>query len=299
MKFLLFGRNGQVGFELRRALATLGEVAAFDYPACDLSVPDSIRGIINAVAPQVIVNAAAYTAVDAAEANPQMAQAINAIAPGVMGVEAKKLGALVVHYSTDYVYDGSKATPWLETDNTNPLGVYGLTKRDGDVALAASGADHLIFRTSWVFGAYGANFVKTVMRLGTERDKLNIVADQIGAPTSAALLADLTAQVLAQKIWRNPADTPSGLFHVTAAGETSWHGFAQAILRGCMARRLTLKLKPEAVRAIPTSEYPLPAKRPLNSRLDTTRFRQAFGLSLPHWQAGLDHILDQLIVKTP
>ncbi|MDR2001186.1 MAG: NAD(P)-dependent oxidoreductase, partial [Zoogloeaceae bacterium] len=180
MKFLLFGSNGQVGFELRRSLATLGEVVAFDYPACDFLVPDSIRGVINAVAPQVIVNAAAYTAVDAAEANPESARAINAIAPGIIGAEAKKLGARVIHYSTDYVYGGSKAAPWLETDETNPLGVYGLTKRDGDAALAASGADYLIFRTSWVFGAYGANFVKTVLRLGAERDKLNVVADQIG-----------------------------------------------------------------------------------------------------------------------
>lgn len=299
MKFLLLGRNGQVGFELRRALAPLGEVAAFDYPACDLTVPDSIRGIIQAVAPQVIINAAAYTAVDTAESSPQLARAINALAPGIIGAEAKKIGARVIHYSTDYVYDGTKTTPYLESDATNPLGVYGLTKRDGDVALAESGADHLIFRTSWVFGSHGANFVKTVLRLGAERDKLNVVADQFGAPTSAALLADLTAQALAQLIWRNPADSPSGIYHLTAAGETSWHGFAQAILRGGVSRRLTLRLKPEAVRPIPTMEYPLPAKRPANSRLDTMRFRQTFGLTLPHWQSGLDHVLDQLIVKTP
>lgn len=299
MKFLLLGRNGQVGFELRRALAPLGEVAAFDYPACDLTVPDSIRGIIQAVAPQVIINAAAYTAVDTAESSPQLARAINAVAPGIIGTEARKLGARVIHYSTDYVYDGTKTTPYLEGDATHPLGVYGLTKRDGDVALAESGADHLIFRTSWVFGSHGANFVKTVLRLGAERDKLNVVADQFGAPTSAALLADLTAQALAQMKWRAPADTPSGVYHLAAAGETSWHGFAQAILRGGVSRRLTLRLKPEAVRPIPTSEYPLPAKRPVNSRLDTTRFRQTFGLTLPHWQSGLDHVLDQLIVKTP
>lgn len=299
MKFLLLGRNGQVGFELRRALAPLGEVAAFDYPACDLTVPDSIRGIIQAVAPQVIINAAAYTAVDTAESSPQLARAINALAPGIIGAEAKKIGARVIHYSTDYVYDGTKTTPYLESDETQPLGVYGLTKRDGDVALAESGAEHFIFRTSWVFGAHGANFVKTVLRLGAERDKLNVVADQFGAPTSAALLADATAQVLAQLRWRDPAATPSGIYNLTAANETSWHGFAQAILRGGVSRRLTLKLKPEAVRAIPTSEYPLPARRPANSRLDTTRFRTTFGLTLPHWQVGLDHVLDQLILKTP
>jgi dTDP-4-dehydrorhamnose reductase len=298
MKFLLLGRNGQVGFELRRALAPLGEVAAFDFPACDLTVPDSIRGIINAVAPQVIINAAAYTAVDTAEASPQLARAINAVAPGIIGAEAKKIGARVIHYSTDYVYDGTKTTPYLESDESNPLGVYGLTKRDGDVALLESGAEHFIFRTSWVFGAHGANFVKTVLRLGAERDKLNVVADQFGAPTSAALLADATAEVLAQLRWRTPDQTPSGIYHLAAAGETSWHGFAQAILRGGVSRRLTLKLKPEAVRAITTGEYPLPAKRPANSRLDTARFRSTFGLTLPHWQSGLDHVLDQLIVKT-
>jgi dTDP-4-dehydrorhamnose reductase len=299
MKFLLLGRNGQVGFELRRALAPLGEVAAFDFPACDLTVPDSIRGVINAVKPNVIVNAAAYTAVDTAEASPQLAQAINSLAPGIIGAEAKKFGARVIHYSTDYVYDGSKTTSYVETDTTNPLGVYGLTKRDGDVALAESGAEHFVFRTSWVFGAHGANFVKTVLRLGAERDKLNVVSDQIGAPTSAALLADATALVLAQLRWRNAADVPSGVYHLSASGDTSWHGFAQAILRGAVSRRLTLKLKPEAVRPIPTSEYPLPAKRPMNSRLDTTRFRETFGLALPHWQADLDHVLDQLIDKTP
>jgi dTDP-4-dehydrorhamnose reductase len=299
MKFLLLGRNGQVGFELRRALAPLGEVAAFDFPACDLTVPDSIRSIINAVAPQVIINAAAYTAVDTAEASPQLARAINTLAPGIIGAEAKKIGARVIHYSTDYVYDGTKTTPYLETDETNPLGVYGETKRDGDVALAESGAEHFIFRTSWVFGSHGANFVKTVLRLGAERDKLNIVADQFGAPTSAALLADLTAHAIGQLRWRNATDVPSGVYHLAAAGETSWHGLAQAVLRGGVSRRLTLKLKPEAVRAITTSEYPLPAKRPANSRLDTTRFKQTFGLTLPPWQAGLDHVLDQLIVKAP
>ncbi len=299
MKFLLLGRNGQVGFQLRRALAPLGEVAAFDYPACDLAVPDSIRGVIDAVSPDVIVNAAAYTAVDTAETSPQLARAINSVAPGIIGAEAKKRGARVIHYSTDYVYDGTKTTPYLETDETRPLGVYGLTKRDGDVALMESGAEHFIFRTSWVYGVHGANFLKTVLRLGAQRDKLNIVADQFGAPTSAALLADVTAQVVGQLRWRDPKEIPSGVYHVTASGETSWHGFAQAILRGGVARRLTLKLQPEAVRAIPTSEYPLPAQRPGNSRLDTSLFCRTFGLTLQPWQHGLDHVLDQLITNTP
>jgi dTDP-4-dehydrorhamnose reductase len=296
MKFLLFGRHGQVGFELRRALAPLGEVVAFDYPACDLANADSIRGVIAATKPEVIINAAAYTAVDKAESEPELARAINAVAPGIIGAEAKKIGARVIHFSTDYVYDGSKTTPYLESDATSPLGVYGATKRDGDEELAASGAEHFIFRTSWVFGAHGANFVKTVLRLAAERDKLNIVADQFGAPTSAALLADVTAQVLGQLRYRNPADTPSGIYHLVAGGETSWHGFAQAIIRGGVARRLSFRLAPEDVRAIATSEYPLPAKRPMNSRLDTTRVRKTFNLVLPPWQAGLDHVLD-LIIK--
>lgn len=292
MRMLLFGRNGQVGFELRRALAPLGEVVAFDYPACDLSRPDSIRGVIAATKPEVIVNAAAYTAVDKAESEPALARAINADAPGIIGAEAKKIGARVIHYSTDYVYDGTKTTPYLETDATNPLSVYGLTKRDGDEALAASGAEHFIFRTSWVFGAHGGNFVKTVLRLAAERDKLNIIADQFGAPTSAALIADVTAQVLGQLRWRDAAKTPSGIYHLTAAGETSWHGFAQAILRGGVSRRLSFRLAPDDVRAITTAEYPLPARRPANSRLDTTRLTNTFNLVLPHWQAGLDHVLD-------
>ena len=297
MKFLLIGRNGQVGFELRRALAPLGEVAAFDYPACDLTVPDSIRGIIQAVKPDVIVNAAAHTAVDKAEGEPQLAQAINATAPGIIGEEARKLGIRVIHYSTDYVYNGSKPTPYIEGDATDPLGVYGRTKCAGDEALAASGADYYVFRTSWVFGAHGANFVKTVLRLGAEREKLNVVCDQIGAPTSASLLADATAQVIAQLNWRDAAAMPNGVYHLTASGETSWHGFAQAILRGAVSRRLTLKLKPEAVRPIPTSDYPLPAQRPANSRLDTSRFCNTFGLVLPNWQADLDHVLDRLLIK--
>lgn len=296
MRMLLLGKNGQVGFELRRALAPLGEVVAFDYPACDLSKPDSIRGVIAATTPQVIVNAAAYTAVDKAESEADLARAINATAPGIIGAEARRIGARVIHFSTDYVYDGSKTTPYLESDATNPLGVYGATKRDGDEALAASGAEHFIFRTSWVFGAHGANFVKTVLRLAAERDKLNVVADQFGAPTSAALLADVTAQVLGQLHYRNAADTPSGVYHLVAAGETSWHGFAQAIIRGGVSRRLTLRLAPVDVRPITTAEYPLPAKRPASSRLDTMRLRETFNLVLPHWQAGLDHVLD-LIVK--
>jgi dTDP-4-dehydrorhamnose reductase len=275
VRILLIGKNGQVGFESQRALAPLGEVVAVDFPQCNLTDPESIRKTIRSTAPQAIVNAAAYTAVDRAESELEVALAINTIAPAVIGEMARDIGARVVHYSTDYVY--------------------GATKRDGDSALAASGAQHFIFRTSWVFGAHGANFVKTMLRLAQERDKLNVVADQFGAPTSAALIADFTAQVLAQTIYRPAADIPSGVYHLVADGETSWHGFAQAIIRGAATRGMKLKMAPDAVRAITTAEYPLPARRPANSRLDTALLRRASGLVMPHWQSGLDHVLSQLI----
>jgi dTDP-4-dehydrorhamnose reductase len=295
MRILLIGKHGQVGFELRRALAPLGEVIAFDYPELDLADPASIARAIEQAAPQVIINAAAYTAVDKAESEPDLAMAINATAPGIIGAAASRLGARVIHYSTDYVYDGTKPTAYRENDLTNPLCVYGATKRDGDLALAASGADHFIFRTSWVFGAHGNNFVKTILRLAAERDQLNIVADQIGAPTSAALLADVTAQVLGQLRYRHAPSIPSGVYHLVADGETSWHGFAQAIIDGAIARGRPLKLTADAVRAIPTSAYPLPARRPANSRLDTKHLAQTFKLVLPAWQMGLDHVLDQIL----
>lgn len=295
MRILLIGKNGQVGFELQRALAPLGEVVAFDTPQIDLARPESIAQAIEQSAPQVIINAAAYTAVDKAEAEPELARAINATAPGLIGEAAQRLGARVIHYSTDYVYDGAKDGCYREDEPTNPLCVYGATKRDGDLALAASGARHYVFRTSWVFGAHGANFVKTVLRLGAERETLSVVADQFGAPTSAALLADVTAQVLGQLRYRDAAAVPSGVYHLVAGGETSWHGFAQAIVHGANERGRTLKLTTEAIKAIPTSDYPLPARRPANSRLDTTRLRETFGLVLPTWQAGLDHVLDQIL----
>jgi dTDP-4-dehydrorhamnose reductase len=295
MKILLIGKNGQVGFELQRALAPLAEIVAIDFPDCDLADPGSIRHWIRETAPQVIVNAAAYTAVDKAESEPDLARAVNAMAPAVIGEAARQIRARVIHYSTDYVYDGTKSSPYREDNPTNPLGVYGASKRDGDQALIASGTAHFIFRTSWVFSAHGTNFVKTMLRLAAERSALSVVADQIGAPTSAALVADITAQVLGQIPYRSAGEMPSGIYHLTADGETSWHGFAQAILHGAIARGRALKLAPEAIRAIATAEYPLPAKRPANSRLDTTRLRQTFGLVLPHWQHGLDHVLSQIL----
>ncbi len=294
MKILLIGGGGQVGFELQRALAPFGDVVTVDFPVCDLANVDSVRHCVLDTAPQIIVNAAAYTAVDKAESEPELARAVNATAPAIIGEAARQIGARVIHYSTDYVYDGSGSAPFREDSPTNPLCIYGASKRDGDVVLAASGAAYFIFRTSWVFGAHGANFVKTILRLASERTTINVVADQIGAPTSAALIADITAQVIGQLSYRASSEVPSGIYHLTAAGETSWHGFAREIVRGAIARGRDLKLTPEAILSIATSEYPLPARRPANSRLDTALLRKTFNLVLPSWQVGLDHVLTQL-----
>lgn len=295
MKLLLTGKNGQVGFELQRALAPLGEVVAVDHQDCDLSNPDAIRQLVANVKPQVIINPAAYTAVDKAETEPELAQAINGKAPGIFGQEAARLGALVIHYSTDYVFDGTKLGAYEEGDAPNPQSVYGQTKFAGERALQASGADALIFRTSWVFGAHGANFAKTMLRMAAERDSLKIVADQFGAPTSAALLADVTAQVLAQYKHQGRAGFPFGLYHLVASGSTSWHAYAQAVLRAALAAGQPLKLNLDDVLPIATADYPLPAPRPANSRLDTRRLRETFGLELPGWEFGLNHVLQQIL----
>lgn len=303
MKFLLTGKNGQVGFELQRALAPLGEIVAVDQAECDLSNPESIRTLVREVKPDIIVNPAAHTAVDKAESEPALAHAINGVAPGIFGEEAAKLGALVVHYSTDYVFEGSKVGLYTEDDTPDPRSVYGQTKLAGEQALAASGAHYLTFRTSWVFGAHGVNFAKTMLRLAAERQTLKIVADQFGAPTSAALLADVTAQVLGQYLRRTPsgalhpasADFPYGLYHLVASGKTSWHEYAQAVVEMAQTANKPLKLRPDDVQAIATTEYPLPAPRPLNSCLDTTRLRSTFGLCLPDWRQGLQHVMTQLL----
>ena len=295
MKILLTGKNGQVGFELQRALAPLGEVVAVDQHECDLSNPDAIRQLVAKVAPQVIINPAAYTAVDKAESEQQLAQAINGTAPGVFGEEAARLGALVIHYSTDYVFDGCASGAYLESDTPNPQSVYGKSKLAGEKALQASGADHLIFRTSWVFGAHGANFAKTMLRLAAEREGLKIVADQFGAPTSAALLADVTAQVLGQYKRQGRTGFPFGLYHLVAGGCTTWHEYAQTVVRAALAAGKPLKLTADDIVPITTADYPLPAPRPANSRLDTQRLRETFGLELPAWQSGLGHVLQQIL----
>ena len=285
VKILLTGRNGQLGWELARALAPLGEIVAFDRAGLDLADPARLASTVRELKPDIIVNPAAYTAVDRAESESEAAFAINARAPRVLAEEAKRLGALLFHYSTDYVFDGAKAAPYLEDDATNPLGVYGASKLEGERAIAASGARHWIFRTSWVYAPRGKNFLLTILRLASEGKPLRVVADQFGAPTSAAMLARATAQALStqvraiSRISPHNAPPPSGVYHMTAAGRTSWHGFACAILR-------EFRLD-NAVTAIPASEYPLPAKRPANSVLDNSRLAAAFGIRLPGWEDGL------------
>lgn len=295
MKILLTGKNGQVGFELQRALAPLCEIVAVDHQECDLADPVAIRRLVADVSPQIIVNPAAYTSVDKAESEPELAQAINATAPGIFGQEAVRIGALVVHYSTDYVFDGSKQGAYTEDDTPNPLSVYGKTKLAGEQALRQSGADYLIFRTSWVFGAHGSNFAKTMLRLAAERDTLKIVADQFGAPTSAALLADITAQAIGRYLREGKGGFPFGLYHLVASGLTTWHAYAQAVVKAAELAGKPLKIKADDIAPITTSDYPLPAPRPANSNLDTLRFRRTFGLRLPHWQDGLSHILQQIL----
>lgn len=296
MKILLTGKNGQVGFELQRSLAPLGEIVAVDQTDCDLADADAIRRLVSTTRPGIIVNPAAYTAVDKAETDVAHAQAINGTAPGIFGEEAAKLGALVVHYSTDYVFKGEKPGYYTEADAPDPQSVYGKTKLEGEHALAASGAKHLIFRTSWVFGAHGANFAKTMLRLAAERPTLKVVADQFGAPTSAALIADVTAQVLGQYLCRPAsAEFPYGLYHLVAAGRTNWHEYAQAVVMAAQAAGRPLKLGAQDVQAISTTEYPLPAPRPANSCLDTTLLCNTFGLSLPDWRQGLQHVMTQLL----
>lgn len=294
-RILLTGKNGQVGFELQRALAPLGEVIAVGTADCDLSDANAIRGLMQRVQPQLVVNPAAYTAVDKAESDADKARAVNAVAPGVLGEEASRLGASVIHYSTDYVYDGSKDGLYTESDPVSPQSVYGQTKLDGERALQAVTPRHVILRTSWVVGAHGGNFAKTMLRLAGDRDELKVVADQFGAPTSASLIADVTAHI-ARQMLRDGADGfPFGVYHLAASGETSWHAYAQYVIGEAIGMGKALKATPERVLPIPASSYPTPARRPQNSRLDTHQLRQTFGLHLPHWQEGVKHILQQIL----
>lgn len=290
MRILLTGSRGQVGWELARALSTLGEVVALDADSLDLTDANAIRRVVGEVRPGIIVNPAAHTAVDKAESEPDLARAINATAPGILAEEAEKLGALLVHYSTDYVFDGGGELPRQEDDPTGPLNVYGATKLEGENAIRAGCRRHLIFRTSWVYGARGANFLLTMRRLMGERPELKIVDDQIGAPTWCRHLAEATAQILAQV--GSPArgadkPEPWGVYHMTNGGETSWHGFAAAI------QTLDAPGKPARLVAIPSSEYPTPARRPLNSRLDNGKLERVFGIRLPDWRDALRLCMDK------
>lgn len=297
MKILLLGKGGQVGWELQRSLALLGEVVALDFDsppplAADFSNPDSLAATVRAISPEVIVNAAAHTAVDKAEAEPELAHVINAVGPSVLAREAAKLNAWLVHYSTDYVFDGSGSLPWQESSPTGPLSVYGRTKLEGEEAVRASGCKHLIFRTSWVYAARGGNFAKTMLRLARERDRLSVINDQVGAPTGADLLADLTALAL-QQVRGNAA--LGGTYHAAAAGETSWYGYARHVIESARALGQPIRVLPDAIEPIPTSAYPTPARRPLNSRLDTSKLCRAFGVRLPQWQVGVDRMLMESI----
>lgn len=294
MRILLTGKNGQVGFELQRSLAVLGEVIAVDQTDCDLTDPVSLRRLVAGLEPQIIVNPAAYTAVDRAESERDLAHAVNAVAPGILGEEAHRLGALVIHYSTDYVFDGAKSGWYSEDDSPHPQSTYGTTKLAGERALRESGADSLIFRTSWVFGAHGGNFAKTMLRLAGERDELKVVADQWGAPTSAALLADVTAQVVARYQREARSDFPFGLYHLVAGGECSWHDYARTVVSAALAAGKPLRTTPERILPIATADYPTAAKRPANSRMATAKLRETFGLVLPPWQIGLAHVLQQI-----
>jgi dTDP-4-dehydrorhamnose reductase len=291
VRLMLTGANGQLGFELVRSLAVIGDVWALDRTACDLADPASVEAAVSRWRPHIIVNAAAWTAVDKAESEPEAASAVNAAAPGLLASLAADSGALLVHYSTDYVFDGSGIRPWREGDATGPLSVYGQSKLAGERAIVAAGARHLIFRTSWVYGAHGANFLKTVLRLARERDRLAMVADQIGAPTGAALIADVTAQVLAQYLRSRREQFAYGTYHLAAAGETSWQQYARFVVAEAGALGQSFALSADDIAPIAAKDYPLPARRPANSRLDCSKLCETFGLHLPDWRDGVRQLL--------
>ncbi len=293
MTILLLGKDGQVGWELRRALAPLGEVHACGRAEADLSDSAALTALVERVRPAAIVNAAAYTAVDKAESEPALADRVNAEAPAVLAAAAARCGAWLIHYSTDYVFDGAKAAPYVETDACAPLNVYGRGKRAGEEAILASGCRHMIFRTSWVYGAHGANFLKTVLRLAAERESLRIVADQWGAPTGADLIAGVTAQALRAAL--AGGEGLSGIYHLVAAGETTWHAYARLVVETAAHLGVALRATPDAVTPIPSSEYPTAAARPGNSRLDTGKLRRTFGLELPDWREPVRRVVAEVL----
>jgi dTDP-4-dehydrorhamnose reductase len=288
-RILLIGKIGQVGFELRRTLAPLAQVACVDFPEIDLTNADSIRRWMREARPRVVINAAAYTAVDKAESDPDRAMKINGLAPGILAEEAAKLGALLVHYSTDYVYDGVKTSAYVETDAPNPLSAYGRSKLAGDRAIQAAGCAHLIFRLCWVYGARGQNFMLTMMRLARERETLRVVKDQFGSPTWSRMVAEATAQAIHQAVAAPEPGAFTGIYHLAASGLTNWHGFAKAIVGLMPAEEKRCK----SVDPIATSEYPLPARRPANSALSCEKLKRTFGLQLPDWEESLKQVLEK------
>ena len=294
MKILLLGKNGQVGWELQRSLAPLGELLALDRRDTGGDISDllALAQVIRDVRPDVIVNAAAHTAVDKAESEPDLARRLNAEAPALMAEEAQKLGALLVHYSTDYVFDGAGTIAHKESDETGPLSVYGRTKLEGEQRIAQTGCRHLIFRTSWVYAARGGNFAKTMLRLAQEREKLSVIDDQWGAPTGADLIADISAHAI-RHVLQHTADL--GVYHLVASGETNWHAYASYVIERAKNLRPDLAWKVQDIAAVPTTAFPTPAARPLNSRLNTDQLQSAMKLYLPHWKRGVDRMLQEIL----
>ena len=298
MKILLLGKNGQVGWELQRSLAPLGELLTLDRHSTshcgDLSQPARLAQTVRDWRPDVVVNAAAHTAVDKAESESDLARCLNATAPAALAQAAAEIGAWLVHYSTDYVFNGQGEQAWLEGDATDPLSVYGQTKLEGEQAITASGCKHLIFRTSWVYAARGGNFAKTMLRMAAERERLTVIDDQHGAPTGADLIADVTAQAIRQ-VMHNSAPTLAGIYHLVASGETSWHGYASHVIAQARLIQPQQSLKVTEIAPVPTTAFPTPAKRPLNSRLKTDKLQHAFGLVLPPWQQGVNRMLSEIL----
>ena len=296
MKILLLGHNGQVGWELQRSLAPLGTVLALDRRSTDfcgdLSQPERLAQTVRTYQPDVIVNAAAHTAVDQAESEPERARTVNARAPAALAQAAAEVGAWLVHYSTDYVFNGAGDRPWQEGDATGPLSVYGHTKLEGEQAILASGCRHLILRTSWVYAARGGNFAKTMLRLAAERERLTVIDDQWGAPTGADLIADVSA-IAIRSVLQQP--DLSGVYHLVAGGETTWHGYASHVVAQARHFKPDLNLKVNEIAPVPTSAFPTPAQRPRNSRLNTAKLQQAFGVVLPPWQQGVDRLLAEIL----
>ena len=300
MNILLLGKGGQVGWELQRSLSVLGHVTALDHDSTghcgDFANPAGIADTVRALRPDIIVNAAAHTAVDKAESEPDLARLLNATTPGVLAEEAARLGAWLIHYSTDYVFDGSGSRPWVETDVPAPLSVYGRTKLEGEQLIQQSGAQHLILRTSWVYAARGGNFAKTMLRLARERERLTVIDDQWGAPTGAELIADVTAHAIRQVQQRpvGPHDE-AGIYHLAASGHASWNSYAKHVLAQAAQAQPAIELVAKEVAPVPTSAFPTPARRPHNSRLNTAKLQATFGLRLPPWQQGVDRMLAEIL----